>query len=914
MGNYEKFQRRGDNGMKNKKGWKRWKRIAAALLALLLTSGGVDLSGFAVNAKTEEKDAAVKVQTVITAFDALDREIMEQQLPVGASEEDIRFPETLTVTAKQITADADTDEQEADMDAADTDADETGAQDVGGAADTEKEEAADDQSTIAAEGKKADTDAADSDEQGADTDAADSDEQDADADADDTDDAGDAKEDTDTEESEAADEEAAIIDELFSVFTPLQVQAAGSDKKQLTLTGITWEIDPEESDGDTFDSSAESNDKCYVYVPILPDTDADGNELCLDEDAELPMIYVLIGERGISVIDENKANVQLASGASVSLQNDTLTYGEKLSKLKFKPVTFVDDNGKEVSGKLNWTAQDTKPDANTNVSGTAISGKTTDFDWTFAPDDSDYKTVTGKAKVTVYPAMPTVAQAPVIPAFSHTEKDYTVAEIFDTATTLVRITDINGNELTPINWSWWDEETEWKPQQKNLGAVSQTLWVVGEVNNTNYQDIKLQVALNVTKGTPQVTDVTVLGDYTHGGFLRDQTLSATVKDESGIMLSPNISYSLVWKAPDTQLSYTDDQNEYAYICIPLTEGYISVEGKVKVTVKQQAYPPNKPAESMNVSKSCDTVSKVSLPTDWKWRESDKDTQLTENGSSVSVTAEYTGSDKDNYQYTSVTVSITRSSCEHVESDVIVDTKPTCTQAGTGHTVCSRSECEQTVRSNITISATGHDYQRRSADIKNWESSDFYYYKCSVCSSEYKTAAPASSGSGSSGESSGGSSRSRKSSGSSAAAGATANVTPVSQNTGAEPFITSASGAQGWDAIRSYLTSVQAAAEGSVVTVNMNGAALVPSDVVEQIRGRAVVLIFDMGNGAAWVVNGLLMTAADEGAPFAVYYVDYLQGTLTLADVAVLPMDGMLAHIYTCGQQCFAITSLLESNG
>lgn len=135
--------------MEKTKGWKRqnrWKRIAAALLALLLASGGVDLSGFAVNAKTEEKDAAAKAQTVITAFDALDREIMEQQLPVGASEEDIRFPETLTVTATQMTADADTDEQETDtdaaakkaaaqvddVDAADTDADETGAQDVGG--------------------------------------------------------------------------------------------------------------------------------------------------------------------------------------------------------------------------------------------------------------------------------------------------------------------------------------------------------------------------------------------------------------------------------------------------------------------------------------------------------------------------------------------------------------------------------------------------------------------------------------------------------------------------------------------------------------------------------------------------------------------------------------------------------------
>lgn len=64
----------------------------------------------------------------------------------------------------------------------------------------------------------------------------------------------------------------------------------------------------------------------------------------------------------------------------------------------------------------------------------------------------------------------------------------------------------------------------------------------------------------------------------------------------------------------------------------------------------------------------------------------------------------------------------------------------------------------------------------------------------------------------------------------------------------------------------------------------------------------------MGDGTAWMVNGLFMLETAEGAPIAVYYADYLQGMLTLADVAVLTTDGMSAHIYTCAQQCFAITS------
>lgn len=137
-----------------------------------------------------EEEKAAETKLLITAVAEPDSEITQQQLLVGASWEQIVFPDTLTVTVKELTAKTDT------------------------------------------EGKS---------------------------------------------------------------------EAEGTES-QLTLTGITWEIDPKESDGDIFDSSEDSSGKCYVYVPVLPDTDADGNELCLDEDAELPMIYVLIGEHGVMPI------------------------------------------------------------------------------------------------------------------------------------------------------------------------------------------------------------------------------------------------------------------------------------------------------------------------------------------------------------------------------------------------------------------------------------------------------------------------------------------------------------------------------------------------------------------------------------------------------------------------------------
>ncbi|MFQ9463872.1 MAG: hypothetical protein ACLR09_02660 [Gallintestinimicrobium sp.] len=70
-------------------------------------------------------------------------------------------------------------------------------------------------------------------------------------------------------------------------------------QKQLTLTDITWKLNAKESDGDKFDSSKKNEGKCYVYEPVLPETDADGNKLVMADDAELPQIAVLIGGRKV---------------------------------------------------------------------------------------------------------------------------------------------------------------------------------------------------------------------------------------------------------------------------------------------------------------------------------------------------------------------------------------------------------------------------------------------------------------------------------------------------------------------------------------------------------------------------------------------------------------------------------------
>ena len=87
-------------------------------------------------------------------------------------------------------------------------------------------------------------------------------------------------------------------------------------------------------------------------------------------------------------------DVKLRDGSSVTLQNATLTEGEKLSTLKFNDAVFIDEEGNEVSGTLMWRT----PDATYSVG-------TMEAEWVFRPTDAEHYielcgvvTITVKAK------------------------------------------------------------------------------------------------------------------------------------------------------------------------------------------------------------------------------------------------------------------------------------------------------------------------------------------------------------------------------------------------------------------------------------------------------------------------------------------------------------------------------------
>lgn len=93
----------------------------------------------------------------------------------------------------------------------------------------------------------------------------------------------------------------------------------------------------------------------------------------------------------IPVATKDIGTVKLAEGSSVTLQNATLTEGEKLSTLKFHGAVFVDEKGKEVPGTLAFRTPDAAP-----AVGTA------EVEWVFRPKDADsYAEARGTVTVTV---------------------------------------------------------------------------------------------------------------------------------------------------------------------------------------------------------------------------------------------------------------------------------------------------------------------------------------------------------------------------------------------------------------------------------------------------------------------------------------------------------------------------------
>lgn len=589
----------------------------------------------------------------------------------------------------------------------------------------------------------------------------------------------------------------------------------------------------------------------------------------------------------------DKKLVTLKSGNTVSVNgSNALTYGDKLSKLGFSKVTFVEaDTDTKVKGTLEWADPDCIPTAGMTQAG-----------WVFKPADSKhYEELTGTAAITVAKATPAVVTVPTV-----AEREYNPAvALADSDMTGGSVTGADGNSLAG---TWSFTGTIIIPTVNNKGYQA----VFTPDDTDNYKTVTKTITVKVTKATPVITEKPTAGALTYGQKLSDSTLTggkAAYQTADGT----EITGTFAWKNSSIKPTAADSQKtEYDVTFTPsYKDNYNAVDTKLTLTVNKAAQAPNMPQAAMVPAHSTKKVGDITLPDGWSWQEDDKDTALAD-GVAVTANAIYTGTDKGNYETESVSITITRSECEHKNTEIInkkdatcsvegytgdtlckdcgetlasgttIEKKPhtvgmsatcvskavcsvcgetfgevdasnhvhttvknqkkaTCTQTGyTGDTYCT--DCDKLLGMGKELAALGHSYTSKVTKAATITEEGIMTYTCSKCGHSYTQ--PIAKIKIDDGNEDNGNNNS----------------------TSIKPYIKDDSGKEGWDVIKPQLEKAES---GETVTVAMNGTSVVPKTVIDSIKGKDTTFVLDMGNGLSWKINGKEVTDAAGDIDFGV---------------------------------------------
>lgn len=652
--------------------------------------------------------------------------------------------------------------------------------------------------------------------------------------------------------------------------------------------------------------------------------------------------YIINTNNGIMVVIKLIDQLPVQPKGSISLKTDTLTYGEALSSLQFNSVTFEDTvTGKTVPGKLSFDEPDKKPDAGYYNAA-----------WTFTPTDDAYAKCKGMITVSVKKAVPKVVSVPVLEAYYYNPAgiaaDWCQSHVQKPG-------EVRGADGAMLDGSWSFKEAGLVPKPgTNAYPV-----IFTPADTKNYETIEKTVTLTVKKAIPYVSTPPA-NAYTHGDHLYNQAPTGAAvygngmgSAGTGTGASTSVAGTFKWKAPSTKVSYLGNKS-FDYIFTPEdTASYEAVAGSVTVTVEKAAKAPFMPGSERNVAHSCETVGSVKLPQGWKWDDADAAKALAEDdgtGSNVtSATAVYDGADKGSYVTETVTIQITRASCEHAEKEVKGAVKATCMAEGTtGETWCL--VCGKKLDDGVTTPKDTANHtklvskQLRPATttqegVMSYACSDCGYY-AEKAIEKLASGGSSSTGSSSSGHHSGssGSSSGRKDSAAAQPAKPAPAPTPTpmpvptpapapaptqpanpirpqgnapaEQGEQAMPFIRGEDGKEGWDVIKA---EAAARAEGEMVTVDMNGSSVVPGDVFDEIRGKDVTIEFDLGGGISWSVNGKSISDEVGDIDFKVTYGEEASDTIPVDLINALTGERASMNVTLAYEGRFGFEAVLRIN-
>ncbi|MDE5779300.1 MAG: leucine-rich repeat protein [Lachnospiraceae bacterium] len=493
---------------------------------------------------------------------------------------------------------------------------------------------------------------------------------------------------------------------------------------------------PKDCGAVTYGTPAASGDVTYSVAPAVNDgklsyTLNSGN---INDEGTITITVATQNYTDITITVKVKLTdqipVSLKTGTEVTLKDNVLTYGETLSKLIFNEAEFVGDDGNTVAGTLAWKDAAATPNAGT---ASAV--------WVFTPADTAYVEVEGTAAITVNKAAPTVSETPAV-----ADRVYNPSRVLEQGDLSgITVTGMDGNTLKG-EWNWKDSNIV--PTVNNSGYVA----VFTPTDATNYETVTSTVTVNVTKATPYIAELPAAARITYGDTLNVSALSGgtvqygngTGQAGSGAGSTETVAGIFTWKESSTRPAVADSgKTEYTVVFTPSdTINYETTECSVTLTVQKAGNAPNMPGSTMDVPNSCERVSDVTLPENWEWKASDQDTVL-EAGKAVNAVAVYTGADKGSYEKETVTITITRASCDHVAGEILYtgegEKAPACGSDGLGHRECTK--CGYVTETGIVIPALEHDYTDKVTKEPTTESEGIRTYTCSLCGNQYTESIP-----------------------------------------------------------------------------------------------------------------------------------------------------------------------------
>ena len=590
--------------------------------------------------------------------------------------------------------------------------------------------------------------------------------------------------------------------------------------------------------------------------------------------------YEIVGDSGwrIEVVDwlefQGRDEVQIDG-------SNELTYGQKLSALTLnsRNSVFHDVHMNEVEGSFEWLEPESVP---------AVGTTSATYYLRHSLKES-YKTYQNEIAITVVPAAPRVT-APVL--------GNGVTITYDPAKTLGDVFPMNGyaaagsmaesiwtggsavwtvgdNEVT-VDGSWSWQNPDIVPTVDSEGYVA----VFTPTDNVNYKPATAVVTLALGKAKPEITEKPTAAAITYGQTLGESLLSGG---------AGNVAGTFAWKDGNVKPTVSDgDATPYEVVFTSEDNNWGTAETTVTLKVNKAPCPSNMPQMQMAPAHRFKTVGEVELPQGWYWEKTDALQELADE-TAVTATAVYNGSDKGNYETESVEIVLIRSKCEHTSTAVNGRKDATCQAEGyTGDTVCA--ECGVTLSVGTTIPKTAHSYTGTVTKAATTEEEGVMTYTCGICMHSYTetiaklTPAPAAAPSpapatepatpttpAAEPETKPAPANDRttkptetpKAETETAPAPATKpTAEPEAEETpdAGMPYLKKDAEKNGWELIKEQLENVP---DRDVVDVEMNGATTVPGDMFDSIKGRDVTVVFHMGNGISWTVNGKDVTA-DKG--------------------------------------------------